>query len=227
VTFIPHIRFSANGTLGTNAVPPEIFSFGLSFGPGGDFGALDIPGSTVRTAVESAVSTMFGSASSYISPSAKITSYKWAKIGSDGLYLEPPVIDIVNVVGGSVGTVPPQIAMCVTLDGPPAVRRITGRYYLPMCVAAATATDLVISTANRTSILGTQVTMLNAINTAFNADPGPTDKLRVVVASQGRTSPPSGPSSPSVRRVRLGVVLDTQRRRRNNLVEAYAATDLA
>lgn len=225
MAYSPHVRVTCSGTMGTAAVPPEIFSFGWALAPDGDFSEGAIPSETCLTAMNAAVVAMFANAASQISNLAKLTRIKYAKIGVDGKYSQIPVEYVVSQVGGSALTPhPPQVAYAVTLDGPDAIKRVTGRYYLPMTTLTVQGDSLSASTTQRNALLATQVTMMNAISAALVLDEeNPDDVLELSIASQGRL-PDIAPFNPTVVALRAGLVMDTQRRRRNALPEDYART---
>jgi hypothetical protein len=116
------------------------------------------------------------------------------------------------VPGGRSGsaTHPFQIAQCVTLLTERPGRSGKGRMYLPAPVSILDNNGQ-IGTADRDALLGTTAALLTAINAITSANAAPV----AVAASDGHHWP--------VTAIRVGRVLDTQRRRRSALPEAYAS----
>jgi hypothetical protein len=78
-----------------------------------------------------------------------------------------------------------------------------------------------LASSNQTDILTNFKTFMSNVN-SLQDSPGV-----IVLASQGRKAPlVGGPANKAVTSVRLGNVYDTQRRRRNQLVEVYQTQPL-
>lgn len=118
--------------------------------------------------------------------------------------------------GYSGGGNPPQIALVASLLSTPGTglgRK--GRMFIPGVGSPVDTTGHIVSTTPQ-SIANTLGTFFNQINSS--ADVGD----RVVNASKGRKPPLVGAGVTwPVELVKVGNVLDTQRRRRNQLTEAY------
>lgn len=128
----------------------------------------------------------------------------------------------VPVAGGAGPTNPPQCALVATLQTTIARGRGSkGRMFLPG-VGFSVGADGKITAAQATTLAGQIKSFLDAVNSSANV-PG-----RVVVNSEEVTGVPFKASMQNpVASVKVGTVYDTQRRRRNNLVEAYSLAALA
>lgn len=123
--------------------------------------------------------------------------------------------------GNSSGTSwPPQIALVGTLVTA-AARGLgsKGRMYLPG-IQAALDTNAKISITDRGNLATNLAAMFNGINADADV-PG-----TVITASFGRVSPATVGVNEVVTGVRVGNVYDTQRRRRNALVESYSTANV-
>lgn len=169
----------------------------------------------VPAAVVTAVETFHKSTGAKIASLARLTTIKLNLVGEDGRYVSesttfhdfPPP----GVAGSAAATPPAQLSLAVSLTTN-ASRGLasSGRFYIPYAahtVASPTTgllhADDVMATANAA------VTLLNALNSGFPYGD-------VVVASKvgaGKFRPVTG--------VRVGRVMDTQRRRRNALREEH------
>lgn len=127
--------------------------------------------------------------------------------------------NIQTPITGATGVYnPPQVALVATLlSDTPRGLAAKGRMYLPAPAANVDNTGK-ISTVVRDAIRTNLATFFTNLNGNANV---PAD---VILASFGRTPPAVGGGvSRLVTSVRVGNVLDTQRRRRNQLVESYAS----
>jgi hypothetical protein len=110
--------------------------------------------------------------------------------------------------GGPSASYPPQIAMVASLENAGARGLAAkGRMYLPG-VASTIGSDGKLASVSVTPMVTALKTFLDAVNAA-----APTGE-DVILASV-------------VNRVRIGSVYDTQRRRRNAMVETYQSATLA
>lgn len=136
-----------------------------------------------------------------------------------------------TAIAGTYGSnvFPPQLSLVATLENAGARGLAAkGRMYLPG-IAHAIGTNGKIGDTQVLNVANKFKTFLDAVNVAASGDSG------VVLASQGRrTRNADGSYSPvpgtavnaRVNRVRVGSVYDTQRRRRNALVETYQTATL-
>lgn len=179
---------------------------------------------TVPAGLISAVEA-FHKTTGLISQNAKLTTVKVNEINEQGHYASQSTTyhDWVTPVPGTGGlnATPPQVACAVTLRT--ALRRgpgANGRFYLPLPALSLDANGQ-MAAATAQAYADAAGTMLNGVATALGG--------RLVVASQGtsplRKTPATTiipPAHVPVTRVEVGRVYDTQRRRRSDLLEAYA-----
>lgn len=189
----------------------EVFGDGLALSDSGMENYLDHYTTKLTEFHQRAVSN--------IGSGAKMNFVKFNKIGLDGKYvnqgathvrfINPP---IAGAIGGNISN---QIALCVTLTtdvqrGPAS----KGRFYLPAPVIAIDDTGR-ISAAKANEIMASVRTLLEDLSDSPGLDSDVTPD--VVVMSRK----PGAPAARYVTGLRIGRVLDTQRRRRNNMDEAY------
>jgi hypothetical protein len=133
------------------------------------------------------------------------------KYGAEGLSVErlrPTPLD-----GGTGGALP-QATIAATLTTiTPRGAANEGRMYLP-ATAMKPAGDGRITVAEALAIANAVATFLSAVN---NAGAG-----RATVFSKGTPTAPGG-AARQILAVRVGRVIDTQRRRRNQIAELYVA----
>lgn len=169
-----------------------------------------------------AITAWFSNANAHIHPSCKLQFVKFNKINQSGHYIEPTTTERVFTDvpggGGQIGSVlyPNQVALAITLTT--AVNRgpaHAGRIYSPMPCMAVGADGLITIAAADYVRTGFR-TLLEAISDAPGLDTveGAPD---VVVMSRKQ----GAPITRRVTGIRVGRVLDTQRRRRRSLPESY------
>jgi len=150
---------------------------------------------------------------SLIYPNAKLSFVKLNAIGTDGHYISAGTREqaFADISGGSVGVVHPnQVALVASLETGfsrgPAHR---GRFYIPMPTSVVESSGL-ISVVDATNVAGSVKDLIDAINvSATNAE--------VAVFSRKLGTP----GNRRVTGVKVGLVMDTQRRRRRSLIENY------
>lgn len=217
---------------GTSFGGAEIWSTG--FYVGSVNADVSNPTQQFADAIRTAWTAFWGGATSYVSSNWKVDNVKVAQVGVDGKTL------MENVVHAPYGTalqgtaaspiLPPQIALVASLENAGARGLAAkGRMYLPG-IAATLGTNGQISVTNAGTIAANMKTFFDAVNSA-----APTGET-VILASQGRRvkgsdgqyAPVPGTAvNAVVNRVRVGSVYDTQRRRRNQMVETYQSATLA
>ena len=153
---------------------------------------------------------------------------KFNAIGTDGKYLDTDNANTIfetgdGVAGTGTVTLPPQCTMAVTLTTG-ATRGLAhqGRIYLPTLTMAMQSNGMASNTSVP-ALVGHVVTLLNSLNT-LPALLGGAPKVTIV--SKGRFVGQPGETvgiKHLVTGVKCGGVIDTQRRRRSNLVETYTA----
>lgn len=212
------IRHKLLTVLGTTFSGADIFSFSVRIIP--DIATEEVTQAQVD-ALAAPTQTMFANANLAVCSWNRMTGLKLAPIGVDGNY--PPGEDAVEHVyapsiagGAAVSTIiwPPQCSYSVGLQtaadrGPGHI----GRFYLPsMAFNVSTATGKV---GDLSASVGAVIrTWLLAINAATD------------VGTVGVIGKVGSGSSRVVTGVRLGQVVDTQRRRRNAISESYTSVAL-
>jgi hypothetical protein len=169
------------------------------------------------------VSTWWTSSVIPFSVAAQLAWVKVAQIGPDGRYVpvegNPGIAEITPPTPGPSSGVPaPQLSVAVTLDsGSRLGRARTGRCYLPPANINVSGTSGLISengaNAVRDSFAGLLADMRDIINAVVV-----TGILQPAIMSEIGSG-----TTRQVQGVRVGRVIDTQRRRRRGLPESYTA----
>lgn len=165
------------------------------------------------------IKTHHANSAAYISARAKLTFVKFNRVDINGHYIDGTTFidSFAPIVGGATDVnYPNQICIVVTLTtdvsrGPAS----KGRIFVPLPVAAVGATDGIISEAAATSIAGAHKTFFEAISDTPGVDVATVPGL-CVMSKVG-----TGVKTRRVTGLRVGRVLDTQRRRRNAMGENY------
>jgi len=162
----------------------------------------------------SAIKAFHADVAARISSAAKLTFVKLNMINTAGHYASDSTYeDIFTAINGGLTPTNPianQLALAITLTT--AVERgraAKGRFYLPL-PAMVLGSDGLVQTVDRDAVKTRALTMVNAIS-AVSAN------YDVAVFSRKQGSP----THRVVTGVQVGRVLDTQRRRRRSLLEAY------
>jgi hypothetical protein len=162
-----------------------------------------------------------------ISGVARLHWVKFAAIGANGKYTSSPVMREINGGvgiggggGGSAPSFPLQTACAITLTTATILSRVKGRFYLP-AVSGPLGTDGRMSVAWAEEVQGRAKTFLDNVANQPGID---VLDLRAVVAS-GTRADGLGAQNHAVTGVTVGRTLDTIRRRRNRLPEAYVPVD--
>lgn len=221
MAYLPHLRWTLSGYLG--GVPgPEIWSTGFQTDEPGDF--LGVPTSGQVSAVAAALQAWFEAPLAGIGQQAFATVLKVAQIGPDGRVLVDgsgayvQTIQPVSFHGHGIDpTHPWQVAQVLTLVTTRHGARGKGRMYLPQ-PAAAVGTDGRIDSSVRGNMLAAAATAIGSINSALAVSGGVGPFHVAVASSMGEVHP--------VTQLRMGRVLDTQRRRRDGLSEDYSTVTL-
>lgn len=226
-----HVRIVWIGTIGPAATPVEEFVIGVNASPGNV-----TPGSPFVTranmeALATGVQGHFRGLADQMSNMARSVTCKVSYVGdngrvavdADGAYVQGEVASAHQ--GAGTAPIAPQLSIVYSLrtvaDGPTG----RGRFYLPCPALSGTQIggDGRISAGTQTAHVTAGKTFLDAMNTTLVAQ----DFGRVVVASGGSALKGISPALRPVTRVEVGRAIDTQRRRRGDLVEEYAGADLA
>jgi hypothetical protein len=167
-------------------------------------------------ACQAPIRTWFSSATTSFPTFHQVDMIKLAPIGIDGKYpgtLEAKEAVIATPIQGAVsaGSYPGQISLVVSLTTPFSRGRAhIGRVYPPpLSTSVSMAATGVLSAAQATSYMATFKTMMNGIR----ATPGLTAPAVMSRIGTGISIGITG--------LRVGCVLDTQRRRRSSLAENY------
>lgn len=225
MTYVPHIRMTMSGRLGTST-GPEIFSMNLCIanrnGTSLPQGALDLDANdVVWTDMADDAVAWFSAASTGIHSDATLMLVKFAYLDENGHYTRPPIEKPVLQAGGATGTRPAnQVARAVTLHTTADLGRVKGRFYAPLATGVVSQdgrwTDAVVN-----AFESSDKTFIDNLNNQPGLD---VLDLAVHVASQGRRNKDGSvrlaPGNHPVTSVSVGRVPDTQRRRRNKLLEA-------
>lgn len=174
----------------------------------------DADAAAMLPGIAAAVVAYHQRATTSVNAAAKLSFVKCNGIAVDGTYISEGTNEALysDLAGGlAAGTVHPnQVTLAVTLAtgfsrGP----AHSGRFYLPMVALPVGADGLVsvVDTQNVETSSETFLTALNAVNAAWD------------VAIFSRKA--GAPAHRVVTGVQVGRVLDTQRRRRRGLGEAY------
>lgn len=199
----------------------DIWSCGLNFGfpgKGVGFGNRDWP--DVIENISETLSTWYRDPNTRISSSATLKWVKVAFIGEDGLYFREPVVYDYSapIAGGRVGAVPAQLALAVSfLSSKMRAPGKDARIYLPMPNLSPEA-DGGISSSEAGNIGANFAAVIRAIE--LHLQQTSEDAPQMIVASQKTES------HNVVQTVRVGRLIDTQRRRRNKMSEEYAPSTI-
>lgn len=201
----------------------EIWTTGFYIGSVG--ADASVPSESTAAAIKTAWATFCGATDVVMGYLWKTEGVKVAHMNANGTTDLDAVVNspyTTPVVGnsGQIGY-PPQISLVATLladNGRGLAGK--GRMYLPGIAAGLDATGHIGGTQNQ-NIANRLKDFLGAVEASF-------DGGQIINASHGR-APFLGSTAVNryVTHVRVGNVYDTQRRRRNSLVESYATAALA
>ncbi len=220
MAYVTHLRWRISGYLGGDP-GPEIFSTGFATDIPTDFAGL--PTDAQIAGVSSAIFDWWSASAAHIGAEAQAKLLTVSLIGPDGhVVVDGSGAFVQKVVPCEVhGTTaepthPWQIAnvlsLITTRHGP----RGKGRMYLPIPAFAISGGK--VDASQRAAALNTAATAMGAINSALEVD-GAVGPFHVAVASSlGEIHP--------VTQLRMGRVLDTQRRRRDALTEEYLTVSI-
>lgn len=214
-------RVTISGTCFSGA---EIWSTG--FFVGGETTDAVNPTLAGANAIRAAWATFFGTAANAFCSKWTTTQVKLALLNTSGttdpdhvVYADYPT----PTVGGGTSTAfPSQITLVATMASSLARGLAAkGRMYLPG-INTAVDTSGHVTTGYPATLAGNLKTFMDTVNAS--SDVGG----RVILASEGRTAPAVGPPvNKFVTTLKIGNTYDTQRRRRNDLVETYVTSTLA
>lgn len=149
----------------------------------------------------------------------KFEGVKIATYNTDGTTIDSSVVTSYLATadeGPSTGNgYPPQIALVASLLSAPGTGIARkGRMYIPGVAAPFDSTGH-ITTSYVDSVSSTLAAFFSSINASIDVPD------RAILASKGTSPQPSFGINRPIESVRVGNVFDTQRRRRNQLAEAY------
>lgn len=148
----------------------------------------------------------------------RIIGHKWNFIDTDGNYVTPQspntMLYPTPLTGSNTNppTMPPQVALAVTLNTTYVGKSYTGRFFLPPSTAAL-EDGAVIPSATCSGVADNVRDFLDAMNTLGSFGGWGTGSA-IVASSKGFNNAVTG--------VRVGNRYDTQRRRRRQLYESYS-----
>jgi hypothetical protein len=167
--------------------------------------------------------TFFSHMNSYINTTYKFTQVKTALIDANGFTVDGSQVYSypTGTVSGNTGTntLPPQCSLVATLlSDRPRGRASKGRMYLPGISAGIQSASGKLFATDVDSIATNLKTFFDALTGAIDIP----DQLILAAKGVGVT-PALTAQNDYVETIRVGDVVDTQRRRRNGLVETYTS----
>ena len=184
-------------------------------------GINDLDPATYLTTVGEAIKTWFEATNTAISGAVIITDLSLYAVGANGRVVSLDVgpakataVPKAALDGANAGgLLPLQIAQVVSLRTNNSSKRGRGRVYLPgMTSTSISGTNGTMNATFRTNMLGTFKTLLEALSIGSGGSP---PIVRPVVIGSPWTT------YYQVTEIRMGNLLDTQRRRRRQLEEVY------
>lgn len=221
-----HVRITWSGTLGSASADGEEWACGIAVKPGTALDSLAKLQAMADAAAANFPQT-FGRTRSVVT----LTGVKAAALNSEGRTARMP--DGQYAQGEWVGTTPsggpagflypPQVSLAVTLDTARGGIAGTGRMFLPAPHNGALGADGRMTAADQEAAAFQVRDGLRALNTALA---GISAGAAVALASGGSVTKGLPAAVLPIIGVRVGRVLDTQRRRRRDLLEEYRAEAL-
>lgn len=180
------------------------------------------PASPTQAEVDECVApirTWFTTTGMFFPLTTTVDEIKMAAIATNGLYVPGTIAPVATIGAAITGTtssaaLPPQVAYVVSLaTNLPRGRGHMGRIYLPAFRSSIPLTNGQLGVAEVDGILGFTKTLINALVATSG------------IAAAAVMSPLGAPAQ-TVITLRGGRVLDTQRRRREQIDEAYRTLTL-
>lgn len=182
--------------------------------------SLGVNDTAKQTAIKDAVVAFVGDSANRIPTRMRLQWVKWALIGKNGKYIGAPMEVILETpqTGTNNDGFIPSTAMVYTLS----TNKFKdpgkyNRFYLPT-VPPSTTNTYQETAQQGAARAASAVTFINAINSAFESETAGA----VVSAVSQRVS-----LYQAITKVRVGDIIDTQRRRRNKLYESYSEAELS
>jgi hypothetical protein len=188
------------------------------------------PGATVTNlSLDALAAAWTALASALLIDVVQLTDIRCYEIGSDGRMVGNPHMRLYAGTSGpkgagTVGRLPPQVAIAVTTEGANRGPGRFGRFYLPL-VKFLPGPDLRMSTGDQTQVLNASKTFLLAMRDSYSLAGSP-DVVDVNPINVSTLGGGGNGSSQEVTRIRVGRVYDTIRRRRSAMDESYATVSL-
>ena len=166
--------------------------------------------------------TFLNSAKDYNSPGWRWTHVKIAPVAVGGDYAAPSAIYQFTspIVGAATGatTLPPEVALALSLRAPVIGRRGRGRMYFPALTSlSAVAVDGTVQPGHATALRGFVKTLV----TDLNDNPGTEDYGTIVAVMSANSTTAVRPAE-----VRVGDHFDVQRRRQHQVAETFSTEAL-
>jgi hypothetical protein len=232
-TWLPHLRVSFGGTLGTPAA--EIWANSIRFKSSPNFSATAPSDEIDSAALDVALPLMVAPIKTWIAAApSKISNYAtctWAKLAwikADGHQRDVAthVVEVTAPNAGNSNLIPPYyqtFALTFRTDKRRG-RAHSGRIYPPM-VAAALQGNGYIAPTDGDGMVGTAVTLLNALAAAIQPDGSGSAPVYPVVASPATATGPDagGALLQRVTGIVVDLVPDVQHRRTNQLKRVETA----
>lgn len=224
MAYVPHILIAFGGALTEKTASDEIWECTLRAFPGSSGGPDSLVGASLDlqawcNAMAGPLGTWFGSASQQNANNSNVSYVKANIIGTDGKYTSAAtnVTDFTAVAGGSTQTIPSFCSVATSWGSNKARGPAShGRLYLPNYTFAVTGAE----------ITGTAATAaMNSGKSLINLIRANTSGLSGGVMSPALVSSIGGAWA-YINSVRVGNVVDTQRRRRNAVPETYVQTSV-
>lgn len=211
-------------------VEPETAQFGLHFSvPSGAFDPLDTFEAMTSgnlDALDTAWTTLMTTPQINYADWCRYIGLKVAALDEEGHYLAEPLLKMRNpAVAGTRSGVLPQQTLCVTTMGATSFGKGTrGRFYIPWCKPNSDSSG---TPRIAPGLIGPYASacakFITDCNVAFNMTGSPQPKASIVY----RQPPTASPfNATEITQIRVGDLLDTQRRRRAQISEAYSAAGL-
>lgn len=212
-----YIKLTWGGSLANDE---EIWTCGIHFANqnadvlGGAWTSID---GTVMSNIANVIRTMHTTSGLAIPQGVKLEWVKVALIGRDGKYEQAPKEFIFSTAAGGATSSPyaPQLSTVITLQSNK--YKDPGkfnRYYVPS-LGPIGASNYKYTKAMTDEMAEAHATMLDDLNDIFNGLSGQMT-LRAAAVNQKTAS------YEYITKVKVGSIVDTQRRRRNKLVEEYS-----
>lgn len=218
----PHTLVTVGGTLDAKGSDDEVWQFGIrGFAEGGgpvqasSLGALALAVLRGPTGSGGGMEGIFADANGWICQDATLKWCKAANIAPDGTYSdEPGIAQGLTKTGAVIQKAPSFCSVAISwTTGKTLGKAVRGRIYPPNYGAGILDGSAILS-ATQSSILAWGIEVLQVFDTSLATDPT-TIFHPYVVSSSGVSNLITG--------VRVGNLYDTQRRRKDAVVETYVS----